>query len=101
MQALTTARFAMTPAEAVNLIAAQNGRICSVTFIKRTTGELRTLTGRSGVRKGLKGGTLRYNPAEKGLIPFYDMRDGRRMIDANTIKEIKANGKEYVVGERY
>jgi len=101
MQALTTARFAMTPAEAVNLIAAQNGRICSVTFIKRTTGELRTLTGRSGVRKGLKGGTLRYNPAEKGLIPFYDMRDGRRMIDANTIREVKANGKEYVVGERY
>jgi hypothetical protein len=101
MQALTTARFAMTPAEAVNLIAAQHGKICSVTFIKRTTGELRTLTGRSGVKKGLKGGTLRYNPAEKGLIPFYDMRDGRRMIDANTIKEIKANGKEYVVGERY
>ena len=101
MKVLRTARLAMTPAEAVNLIAAQNGRICSVTFIKRSTGKLRTLTGRSGVKKGLAGGSLRYNPPERGLIPFYDMRDGRRMIDTNTIQSIKANGKEYVVGERY
>lgn len=37
--------------------AMQSGKIFTVTFIKKTTGELRTMRARMGVTKHLKGGT--------------------------------------------
>jgi hypothetical protein len=97
MKALRTAVMQITPAEAVNLVATAGHHIMTVTFITRGTGEVRVMNGRRGV-KGRKGGKLRYNPAEKGLISFFDMQIGQpRMIDCNTILSIKANNKEYIV----
>jgi len=97
MKALRTAVMQITKAEAVNLVATAGHHIMTVTFVTRGTGEVRVMNGRRGV-KGRKGGTLRYNPAEKGLISFFDMQIGQpRMIDCNTILKIKANNKEYIV----
>lgn len=98
MKALTTAKMLITPAEAVNLLAASpENLICTVTFIKKN-GEKRVMNGRRGVKVARKGGKLKYNPVEKGLITFYDIQaQGYRMINVNTILNIKANGKEYIV----
>ena len=42
-----------------------NKRIFSVTFIKRTTGEVRRMNAMRGVRKGVKGVGLAFEPSEK------------------------------------
>jgi|APGre2960657404_1045060.scaffolds.fasta_scaffold31982_3 hypothetical protein len=92
--------------EAARLIHETNGTVFSVTFIKRSTGEVRTGLFRLGytVQKGLAGGEAPYSFEEKGLIPVYRMAgdksesDGqRRTIPIEGILNLKANGKDYEV----
>ena len=68
----------------------------SVTFIKRTTGEVRKMNCRLGVTpktKAKKPG-FRYSPGERGLLPVYDIqRQGYRMINLDQIIELRINGK--------
>lgn len=74
--------------------------IFGVTFVKRTTGEVRDMTCRLGVSKGTVGGELPFDPVEKGLLPVYDMKSaGYRMINLETITELRINGKTYKLGE--
>jgi hypothetical protein len=69
-----------------------NKRIFSVTFIKRTTGEIRKMNAMRGVRKGVKGVGLNYDAPEKNLLTFYDMKkQGFRSINLDSILEFKAN----------
>lgn len=59
--------------ETVQLIREKTkGRFFVVEFIKRTDGTLRKMVCRLGVRKHLRGGTLRYDPNTKGLIVVWD-----------------------------
>lgn len=51
-----------------------SGQLFSVDFIKRGTGELRTMTARRGVKKGVKGVGMSYNPEEHDLLIVYDMQ---------------------------
>ena len=51
--------------EAVIKIKESEGKIFSVVFEKRTTGEFRKLVGRLGVHKDVNGVGLRYDPATK------------------------------------
>lgn len=68
-------------------------QIFSVDFIKKD-GSLRKMVARLGVRKHLKGGTLRYNAEEKSLLPVFDMeKQAYRMINISTIQEIRFDGK--------
>lgn len=74
----------------------------SVSFIKRTTGELRKMNCRKGVKKHLKGGSLPYSPSKKNLVPVWDatIEDNSkayRMISVEGIREVKMNGKHYQV----
>ena len=70
--------------------------IFGVTFVKRTTGEVRDMTCRLGVTKYLKGGELNFDVVEKGLLSVYDMSAaGYRMINLDTVTEIRANGQVY------
>lgn len=73
----------------------------SVTFVKRTTGEVREMLCRKGVTKALKGGTLAYDPTKKNLVGVFDVQaDGYRMISLESIKAVKMNGNVFeVVGE--
>lgn len=92
--------------QAAAIIHSTGGTVFSVTFVKRSTGEVREGRFRLGytVQKGLAGGEAPYSFEEKGLIPVYRMAgdqsesDGqRRTIPTEGILKLKANGKEYEV----
>jgi hypothetical protein len=69
-----------------------NKRIFSVTFIKRTTGEIRKMNAMRGVRKGVKGVGLNYDAPEKNLLTVYDVKkQGFRSINLDSVLEFKAN----------
>lgn len=79
----------------IEAILTSEGKIFSALFIKKD-GELRRLTGRLGVKKGITGKGLAFNPYEKGLLPVYDMEKNEyRMININTLLEVKLEGKVY------
>ncbi len=76
------------------------GRIFTVVFKKRTTGEIRVMNCRFEVKSALKGGTLRYVPREKNLMVVYDMqKQAYRSINLEDILELLIDGKQFMVGE--
>lgn len=77
-----------------------SGHAFSVSFIKRTNGQPRTMNARFGVRVHLKGGTLPYLPKEHKLMGAFDMQEtpeGYRMINLETITSLRMEGVEYLV----
>jgi len=73
-------------------------QIFTVTFVKRTTGEIRQMNCRKGVYKGTKGGELKFNPVSKGLVGVYDMKKGKhRFISLDEIKKISLKSEVYEV----
>jgi hypothetical protein len=83
--------------EAKRMIFETKGKIFGVKFTKKN-GEERTMQCRRGVSKGVKGEGLKYNPEKFNLIPVFDMsNDGFRMINADTISEVKIGGTRYTV----
>ena len=89
----------LTKNEARNKIANEwSGKIFTITFIKRSTGEKRVMNCRTGVRKHAKGEELRFNPAEHNLKSVFDMQKREYcFISLEGIKHIKMGGKEYKV----
>lgn len=93
--------------EAVNLISAQKdaGVFFNVVFIKRTTGELRTMTCRGGVHKYTTGEGLKFVPGQKNLIGVWEAnnaegdkgKDAYRFISIEGIQNITAQGVTYAV----
>ncbi len=70
----------------------------SVSFVKRTTGELREMVCRKGVHSHLKGGTLSYDPAKKNLVTVFDVQsNGYRSISLEAIRSVKMNGNVFEV----
>jgi hypothetical protein len=70
-----------------------DGRIFTVIFIKRTNDEERTMQARTGVRKGIKGVGLKFNPASYNLISVYDIKKRAfRFISCERIEEIHHHG---------
>lgn len=79
------------------LLSAKN-TMFSVVFIKRTTGEVRRMLCRTGVRKYLSGGELKFVPIRKGLLSVYDMKSkGYRFINLETLVSFKLGGISYEV----
>lgn len=70
-----------------------NGKLFSVTFIKKT-GEERTMLARTGVKKYLRGGVNR-NTNPDHLIVWSMQDKAYRTINLSTITKLKANGTEY------
>lgn len=88
---------AVSRADAKTLIKATKGKFFTVTFTKKD-GTTRVMNARLGVKAYLKGGELPYDPESKGLIPVYDMgKQEYRMINTNTITNIKIGNKEFKV----
>lgn len=82
---------------AKELIFDTKGKFFTVTFIKKDGSE-RVMNARLGVKKYLRGGELKYDPAEFNYITVYDMgAKGYRMVNANTIKNLKIGKNEYVI----
>ena len=70
-------------------------QIFSVKSIKKD-GTVREMVCRLGVKKHLKGGELAYDAKSMGYLPVFDMqKEDYRMINTNTILEIKINGVVY------
>jgi hypothetical protein len=77
------------------VISLLGDKIFTVTFVKKD-GTIRVMNARRGVKKGVKGVGMSYDPYSKNLIPVFDMqKDAFRMINAETILEIKADKKVY------
>ena len=71
------------------LILQSAGRFVTVVFEKKD-GALRTLTGRLGVTKHLKGGTSTLNP--DAYITLYNMvKKGYRAVNRDTIRSVTIN----------
>jgi hypothetical protein len=82
---------------AKQLIFDTKGKFFTVTFIKKDGSE-RVMNARLGVKKYLKGGTLKYDPAEFNYITVYDMgAKGYRTVNANTIQKLKIGKNEYII----
>ena len=72
--------------------------IFSVTFVKRTNGELRKMVCRRAVKKYLAGGDLKYNAHENTLLPVYDLqKEGYRTVSCESIQELVFHGEIYRV----
>lgn len=73
------------------------GRIFSCYFRKKD-GTMREMTARRGVKVGLAGGSLPYDPKPKLLLPVYDMeiRD-RRMVNLDTLVSFNIGGETFMV----
>lgn len=91
----------VTRAEALAFIDGRNGRIFAIKFIKRTTGKVREMVCRQGVKSHLMGGSPAYDFASKGLIVVFDMQKvAYRSIGTESIINIEIDGEWHtVVGE--
>ena len=69
------------------LISNTRGRIFSVTFLK-SNGDLREMTCRLGVRKGVTGAGLKFDPASRGLRVVHEFKstavEGGQRLTAET-----------------
>ena len=73
-----------------DILLASDGRMVTVTFVKKD-GTLRTLNGRLGVKKHLKGGSSTLDPAK--YITIYDVKAaGYRAVNRDTIKGLRVGG---------
>jgi len=76
---------------------ASDGKIFQVEFIKRTTGELRKMRCRLGVKKYLKGGVKKYASKDKQLLTVFDMdAKGYRSIPVEGIRLLKVGGQSFI-----
>lgn len=79
------------------LLESDENHFLTVEFVKKN-GSLRRMTCRKNVRKHLHGGSLRYDPIEKGLLPVFDVENNDyRMICLNSIRTITMEGNKFKV----
>lgn len=79
-----------------DIIKQTKGKFFTVEFVKRTTGELRKMNCRTGVKKGVKGVGKLYNPEEKGVVVVWDtQKKAFRSISIEGIISVTADGVEW------
>lgn len=92
-----------TPLEQVHrvnlqkFLAGQIGKFVGVDFVKKG-GSGRSLNGRLGVRKHLRGGTNTVELQSRPYLTMFDLKnEGYRAVNLATVARIRANGKEFAV----
>tara|TARA_R100000664_G_scaffold24829_1_gene34711 strand:- start:603 stop:878 length:276 start_codon:yes stop_codon:yes gene_type:complete len=81
----------------IPLLEKNKSNIFSVVFLKKD-GTIRKMICRFGVKKHLKGGSLRFNPLDRAMLVVFDMqKNAYRMINLETISNINMKGVEYYV----
>ena len=84
-----------------------SGKIFTAQFIKKD-GTPRTITGRTGVKKGNKGIGLSFDPIAKNLLPVVDLQllkkvedinKAKRFINLSTIVWVQISGVKYWVSD--
>ena len=77
-----------------------DGQIFSVEFIKRSTGELRKMTCRMGVKKYLRGGSKPYSAKAKSLLTVYSLdSEGYRSIPVENVQRITVSGQTFTFAQ--
>lgn len=67
-------------------------------FFQKKDGTFRKMVCRRGVRKGVRGVGMNYDPASKGLICVYDMENkGFRMVNAKTLVQFIIHGRLFLI----
>lgn len=93
----------MTHTEAIQFIENTQGKIFSLVFIKRTTGQERHMVCRLGVHSPLAYGEHLgpvYDAASKGLLTVWDMeKRSYKNIPLDAITRIKVKGKWQTIHE--
>lgn len=75
------------------IVTLAGGTIFTAINVKQN-GETRKYICRLGVRKYLHGGELPYNPAERHLLPIFDMQKREyRMLNLLTLKYLRIRGQ--------
>ena len=83
--------------QAKDLIGFSRGKIFTTTHTKKDN-TIRITNCRTGVKKGITGEGMKYNPVDFNLIPVYDMQNkGYRMINIDTLSVLKINHETYEV----
>ena len=89
-------RRTIPPGMVWNFLDRTDGKIFSVTFVKKTDGEVRHMNCRMGVKKHLKGGksTIADIPS---LVSVYDLKhNGYRCFDVNRVIALNGAGLSLV-----
>lgn len=91
----------ITKREAKKLILDNRSSIFSVLFTKKD-GSKRSMNARLDVKSKLKGGELKYNPANFNYVIAYDMiKNNYRTINISTLEKLKLNKQEYdIIAEK-
>lgn len=91
--------------EVLAVVNKHSGKIFSCEFVKKD-GTVRQMKCRTGVKKYLAGGTLAYDPIERGLLPVYEVKSGvseeeredsYRMINIQTLLTLNIGGQEFTI----
>jgi hypothetical protein len=78
----------------------KSGHIFTAYFLKKD-GTYRKMNCRGGVKIGVNGLGLKYNPSDYGLVCVWDIKKrAHRMIDASTIKLLAGEKTQYLIPER-
>jgi len=72
----------------------KDGKFVKIKFYKRTTGELREMVCRFGVKKHAKGVGLAFNPKNKNLLSVWEPSRGYRFVPLEGIISVKHHGQE-------
>lgn len=88
--------FVTSLSQAIRVLnSLRNGQIFRIDFMKKTTGSMRTMVCRCGVKKGQSGKGASFSFEGKGLLPVYEFGKGYRSIPIDNIKAIKKGGTIY------
>jgi hypothetical protein len=84
------------------VLLSSEGRWFTACFMKRTTGELREMTCRTGVAKYVKGIGMAYDAKSKNLLTVWEPIAGKaddayRSINLDAVVWAKVDGKLYTV----
>ena len=80
------------------VVKAKGNKFFTVEFVKRTNGKTRVMNCRKGVKKGTRGGALRFQPLAHDLVSVFDIpKRLHRFISLDEIKRVNINGKRHIV----
>jgi hypothetical protein len=88
--------FVTRPSQVINVLdKISDGRVFRVDFKKLGDGSMRTLVGRKGVSKGVKGTGKRKSTAQTGLVTVFEFGQGFKQFQIDNVKTIKHAGIIY------
>lgn len=97
LQYLVKYNKSLSKSAAVDLIMQSKGKIFTATF-KKKDNTIRKINCRIGVKKGVNGNGLKFNPTEKGLKTVYDMcKQEWRLLNLETLITLTIDRQSYKI----